>query len=190
MVDFPVAFAYSGQDPVNRTLINQDRTLALRSGIPEDLLPLHVTGGIPIQRYLKDLLDRLPHPPNNPAFELVSCEARYDVESIAPDPRFNSSTDSSAYRDAFVDSLLVWVNQHERVKINLDGLDRSCYVWQSILVPPDQTEGSGSPTARGSDASDIDSLERNVLEPNSDDGPDDVPPASSDVPQPPVMFQR
>ena len=171
-------------------MINQNRTLALRSGIPEDLLPLHVTGGIPIQRYLKDLLDRLPQPPNNPAFELVSCEATRDADSQNPDPRLNSTTDSSAYRDAFVDSLMVWVNQHERVKVNLDGLDRSCYVWQSILMPPNQVDVTNPPAARESDASDIDSLEPNVIEPGNESVSEAVVPTDPAIAPPPVMLQR
>ena len=133
-MNFPLAFLQSGRDPINRALINQNQTLSLRGGIPEDVIPRHVSGGIPIQRYLQNLLDRMPEQPVDPMFELVSRVNDpdihvYDVASQDLDALENPVVN----RNFFVDNMRDWMERHVRVKVNIDGADRSCYVWQSFL---------------------------------------------------------
>ena len=117
--------------------IHQDQVLQLRqhAGIPQDQMPVHVTGGIPIQQYLQSLLERAPDLPLDPALELVSAgvdpenlsESRSTVRS---DSQLN---DSDAFRQAFLHDYVQWTNRHVRVKVNIPNVDRPCYVWQSIL---------------------------------------------------------
>lgn len=165
---------------MNRALINQNQALVLRGGIPEDAIPRHVSGGIPVQRYLQGLLDRMPQVPLDPAFELVSRETIRDENNSAATSRDlnDFSNDSVAFRNAFVDDLRAWIDQHVRVKVNIAGAEHSCYVWQSVLEPDSNantTASSSAPRSGEDDSDDLDPLERNVLEPRSDSSSDSEP---------------
>lgn len=170
---------HSGRDPINRALINQNQTLSLRGGIPEDVIPRHVTGGVPIQRYLQDLLDRMPEQPVDPIFELVSRANDPDVHAFdAASQDLDALDNSVVNRNFFVDNMREWMERHVRVKVNIDGAERSCYVWQSFLEPPRPADASASGSEAApsvpSDEDAIDPLERNVLEPDSSDSEDDL----------------
>ena len=164
-------------------MINQNQTLVLRGGIPEDVMPKHVTGGIPIQHFLKNLLDQMPHRPVDPMFDLVSTVIDPDLQNVSADSRNLSNLDDSVVnRNLFVDSMREWMERHVRVKVNIEGVDHSCYVWRSFLDPPrpDNNEappaqaavpvppdGDLAPADRSSDEEVINPLERNILEGDS-----------------------
>ena len=171
---------------MNRALINQNQALALRGGIPEDVVPRHVSGGIPIQRYLQNLLDRMPQRPVDPMFDLVSRVNDPDLHEISTDSQDLGALDNSVInRNFFIDNMREWMERHVRVKVSIDGLERSCYVWQSFLDPPrpdnnvsaapgNSTKNSAAvgPAPASSDEEVIDPLERNVLESDSSDSDD------------------
>ena len=178
-VNFPLAFLQSGRDPINRALINQNQALALRGGIPEDVVPRHVSGGIPIQRYLQTLLDRMPEHPVDPMFELVSRVNDQDLHDLsAASQDLDALDDPEVNRNFFIDNMRDWMDRHVRVKVSIEGVDRSCYVWQSFLEPPRPAGGSVASSDTVSPASGeegaIDPLERNILESDSSDSDSDA----------------
>ena len=117
--------------------IHQDQLLQLRqhSGVPEDQMPVHVTGGIPIQRYLQNLLDRNPDLPLGDAFVLTPSQGGLDSTGNSRSTlRSDSQLDDSAlFRQAFLHDFIQWTNRHVRVKINVPDVEQPCYVWQSVL---------------------------------------------------------
>ena len=183
-----MAFFQSGQDPVNRALINENQQLILRGGIPEDVIPTHVSGGIPIQKYLRGLLDRVPQALHDDQFSVVS------RENVAAEVSHNSSQSldiseiSSHYREAFLDDLMKWFQTHVRVKVRIHGEERSVYVWQSFADPPADAATDIGDEASAEGASE-DSLNRNIpLESFSSEGESED---QHNVPAPaPAMFKR
>ena len=127
--------------------INQDQILQLRqhSGLPQDQMPTHVTGGVPIQRYLQTLLERVPDLALDDAFVMASAVPDHDILSgsrstVRTDPQLD---DSSVFQHAFLHDFIQWTNRHVRVKVNIPDVDRSCYVWQSVLDATVSTSNSG-----------------------------------------------
>ena len=190
-IDFPKAFAFSGQDPVNRALIHQNQELSLRGGLPEDVLPKHVSGGIPIQRYLQGLLDHVPQVQHEDQFSLVSRENAAVNNSVASSLSLNSADMSAHHRDAFVNEFMQWANNHVRVKVRIHGAERSFYVWQSFLDPPAEADAlsNADPDSRDLDSDEVDSLERNIpLESLSNEESAHEVPVNDPTPR--EMFQR
>ena len=183
-----MAFYQSGQDPVNRALINENQQLMLRGGIPEDVIPTHVSGGIPIQKYLRGLLDKVPQALHDDQFSVVS------RENVAAEVSQNSSQDldvseiSSHYREAFLDDLMKWFQSHVRVKVRIHGEERSVYVWQSFAESPADAAPEVNDDT-GTEGPSESSLDRNIplesfsSESEGESRPDNPAPA-------PVMFQR
>ena len=172
---------------MNRALIRQNQELLLRGGIPEDVFPEHVSGGIPIQKYLKNLLDNGPGVLPADQFSLVSREPFDATVSGASDHPSIDSLTSAHYRDAFVDDLMRWIDRHVRVKVRIHGAERSVYVWQSFLDPPAESGSSQAEDSSVNESDEIDSLERNVsLESNEND----VSTGSEPEVAPREMFQR
>ena len=174
-----MAYEHSGVDLANRILINQDRALRVSTGVPADEVPIFVTGGIPIQRYLAQLLERMP---NLPAENLVALDMDVTPPISGSRSTLHSDPDldnSSLYRQLFLDEYMRWTARHVRVKVNIDGIDQPCYVWQSILEEPSLESESGD---ENDESDEIDVLERNVHE----------EPAAAPEPaaQAAVMFRR
>lgn len=111
----------------------------MQTGVPADQLPIHVTGGLPIQQYLQGLLDRMPHPPPDDIFSLISAAHFEDStadssrSTLRSNSQFDDMFDSGYKRESFVNNYMTWAARHVRVKVKISGLDRSCYVWQSFL---------------------------------------------------------
>ena len=118
-------------------MINQDQVLQLRTRIPEEQLPIHVTGGIPIQQYLSQLLERMPNLPADDVFVLVDSGPRTESATRSSHSSLNSLLENSAvFRQAFLDDYIEWTARHERVRVEIPGVERPCYVWQSMLQAP------------------------------------------------------
>ena len=151
-------------------------------------MPTHVSGGIPIQRYLRTLLDRVPQVVHDDQFSVVSRD-NVGVDGSDPSiPSLNTSGNSSQYRDAFVDDLMQWFQHHVRVKVRIQGAERSVYVWQSFQDPP-VAPVSDDAESVSHDGSSADPLDQNIpLESLSSESQGSDP---QDVQvQPQVMFQR
>lgn len=189
MIDFPTAFAHSGQDPVNRALIHENQQLMLRGGLPEDIIPAHVSGGIPIQKYLRGLLDQVPQVIHDDQFSMVS---RENAAANAADMSSRDSDGTSIaaqYRDVFVDDLMQWFEHHVRVKVRIHGVERSVYVWQSVNDPPVDEIPSGSTEVSTWDDASTNPLDQNVpLESLSSESADSNP--LVDHVNAAIMFQR
>ena len=126
-----MAFAHAGVDPLNR--LRTFRGLIIKDQ-PEgvtDLVPLHVSGGVPIQVYLRDLMERLSNPGSEHALseDLISISSRSSASSSEED--LNSS--SFVSRDAVIDELLSWFSRHQPIRVRLPQLDQSVYMWRSFL---------------------------------------------------------
>ena len=183
-----MAFAYSGQDPVNRALIHENQELILRGGIPEDIIPTHVSGGIPIQKYLRGLLDQAPQSLHDDQFSVVSRENQAAGLSHVSSQDLDISEISSHYRNAFVDDLMQWFEHHVRVKVRIHGMERSVYVWQSFVDPHVDDAPTSVNDSVTSEETSEDPLDRNIpLESISTEGEDDEPVVHV---APQVMFQR
>ena len=185
-------------DPVNRLLINQDQALLLRTGLPSDQMPTHVTGGIPIQQYLKELLERMPNPPPDDIFSLASFvnDGTQDVASrttMDSDSQLDGMQASVFARNEFLDNFIAWTERHVRVKVQLAGLERSCYVWQSIME--DSIPGPENESLSRDSSEDVPQHELNISPPDLEPEEEAQPGAVFVAPVPdPVhgatMFQR
>ena len=144
-------------------------------------MPTHVTGGLPIQQYLQWLLDRMPHPPPDDLFSLVSAapfddSAPGNSRSTLEFPSQMNALYSSSYkRESFINNYMSWAALHVRVKVNISGLDRSCYVWQSRLE--DSISAESDEPVTGESADTLSPHELNISPPDImvEDG-DGVPP--------------
>ena len=178
-------------------LINQDLAARLQTGIPPTQLPTHVTGGLPIQQYLQGLLERMPHPLPDDVFSFVSHERgpepseEVSRSTLRSDSQLDTMPGSEYRRESFLNSFMLWAERHRRVKVKISGLDRSCYVWQSILN--DSTTSSLEPS---STESAIPLHELNISPPIPEAGAVPVPPVE-EVQRPPpdpvhgaIMFRR
>ena len=155
------------------------------------MAPVHVSGGVPIQKYLNDLLDRVPQAIHDDQFSVVSRENVAADSSDASSRSLDPSQVVHDAREAFLDELMSWMSRHVRVKVRIHGAERSVYVWQSYLEPSNGT-GCGNDSSHESEGVELDSLERNIpLESISSEsaGSADSAASENDV-SPREMFQR
>ena len=99
-----------------------------------DTVPLHVSGGIPIQTYLRDLMNRLINPGAEHALSdiIAPDDSRRSTLSSGSDPVPLNGSGNLA-RDTALDELLAWFSSHQQIRVRLPQLDQSVYVWRSFL---------------------------------------------------------
>ena len=143
-IPFVLAFAGAGADPANRLRTYRGLVVPNRPNVAADTVPLHVSGGIPIQTYLRDLMNCLINPGAEHALsdDIVHNDSHQDTLSSASGP---ASLDGSGNysRDVAMNELLAWFSRHQQIRVRLPNLDHSVYVWRSFLdgevenhVPP------------------------------------------------------
>ena len=132
---------------MQQDIANAGVVLQVRTNGDADVLPTHVTGGVPISQYLQGLLDGLSNPPTDPNLSLVALSGSVNGgHEVSEDG--SSSVNTSACRVGFIRGLISWMNKHRRVRVRLPGRERDCYVWESVSVIPDHV----SEDATGDDA--------------------------------------
>ena len=136
-MDFSLAFQASVQDPVNQQLANAGVRLIYQSPNDGDLLPMHVTGGIPINRFLHDLIVNYTSPPTDYRFSLVpSTRVAGSLDSDG-NPSIHVSNTSESIRVGFINSLMQWIDKHRRRRVQVPGIDKPVYVWESVTQVPE-----------------------------------------------------
>ena len=159
-----------------------------RPGAVVDAMPLHVSGGIPVQYYLNDLLQRLSNPGSEHALSEGSVPTELAPSNGSIELPSSELSGPRAPRDDFIDDLLDWFNRHQRVKINLPQHDQHVYVWQSFLEASSISEdnSAGIPVA----AMGHDMLNSTGTTESSGNAVAEDPPAAVLDPQAGVHYQR
>ena len=122
---------------MNQQLANAGVRLIYQSPNDGDLLPLHVTGGIPINRFLHDLIANFTSPPTDYRFSLVSSSRNSDSADSDDNPAVHVSNTSESIRVGFLKSLMLWMDKHRRRRVQIPGHEKPVYVWESVTQIPD-----------------------------------------------------
>ena len=111
-------------------------------GVP-DLVPLFVAGGVPIQTYLRDLMNRLSNPGSEHALSEGMLQLDESSDSLSSGTVSVLESSDSTPRDTVLEELTSWFSKHEPVQVRMPNLDYPVYVWRSFLqgevdnhVPP------------------------------------------------------
>ena len=146
-MDFPLAFQASVHDPINQQLVRAGVQLIFRGSSDDDLLPIHVTGGVPINKFLRDLVENFTYPPTDYRFSLVPSSVGSDQLDSNGDPLDPAMNTSESFRVGFVNSLMRWMDKHRRRCLQIPGIEKPVYVWESITQVPDHSAVSDGSSA-------------------------------------------